>query len=79
MAPPLGSLHPHGQAARWLREWSALLDGPLERVLEVLTSSTQYAREMRQNSPFAGVMSDVERKHILTQFREHDLSRRQRR
>jgi len=34
---------------------------------------------MRQNSPFAGVMSDVERKHILTQFREHDLSRRQRR
>lgn len=67
----LRAQHPRGQAARWLTEWDRLLDGPTERVLEVLTSTTQYARELRQNSPFAGVLTPRERDEVLTAFAEH--------
>jgi len=68
----LEETHSRGQAAHWLREWRRLLDGPTERILEVLTSPTPWAREMRQNSPFAGVLSDDERMRVLTAFREND-------
>lgn len=63
--------HRRGQAARWLAEWERLLGGPTERVLEVLTSTTLYARELRQNSPFAGVLTPQEREEVLTAFKEH--------
>ncbi len=68
----LQAAHPRGQAAYWLEEWAKLLDGPTERVLEVLTSPTPWAREMRQNSPFSGVLDDDERVQVLTAFRGHD-------
>lgn len=64
--------HPRGQAAYWLAEWAKLLEGPTERVLEVLTSPTPWAREMRQNSPFSGVLSEAERMQVLTAFRGHE-------
>ena len=66
--------HPRGQAAHWLSEWAALLEGPAERVLEVLTSPTPWAREMRQNSPFAGVLDEDERRRVLTAYRAHEAS-----
>lgn len=72
----LSETHPRGQAAHWLSEWRSLLDGPTERVLEVLTSPTPYAREMRQNAPFAGVLSDEERMRVLTAFKEHERTER---
>jgi len=68
----LQAAHPRGQAAYWLEEWAKLLDGPTERVLEVLTSPTPWAREMRQNSPFSGVLDEDERVQVLTAFRGHD-------
>ena len=57
----LKSVHSRGQAARWLSEWGRLLAGPVDEVLAVLTSPTPRARELRQNSPFAGVLTDEER------------------
>lgn len=57
-----------GQAKRWLDEWEELLAGPVELVLEALTSKSPRARELRQNSPFAGVLSDAERTRVLEQF-----------
>lgn len=65
----LQSLHTKGQAARWLREWEHLLDGPLDKVLEVLTSKSVHARELRQNSPFAGLLPDSERQAVLAASR----------
>ena len=70
----LQDTHPRGQAAHWLSEWAALLEGPAERVLEVLTSPTPWAREMRQNSPFAGVLDEDERRRVLTAYRAHEAS-----
>ena len=72
----LEETHPRGQARYWLREWRQVLDGPPERILEVLTAPTPYAREMRQNSPFAGVLSDAERIRVLTAFRDSERANR---
>lgn len=64
----LRTTHPRGQVVHWLREWEQLIDGPVEGVLEVLTSSRPRARELRQNSPFAGFLSEAERKAVLDSF-----------
>lgn len=71
----LQARHPRGQGARWLREWERLLEGPVEEILGVLASPTPRARELRQNSPFAGVLSTSERESVLRSFGE--LSRSQ--
>ena len=66
----LQARHPRGQAARWLDEWGRLLSGPTAAVLDALTSRSLRARELRQNSPFAGVLSDEERHQVLAAFGE---------
>ena len=60
--------HSRGVSRRWLEEWETLLRGPLDRVLEALTSRAPRARELRQNSPFAGVLTDEERQRVLSRF-----------
>jgi len=67
----LQARHPRGQAARWLDEWGRLLSGPTAAVLDALTSRSLRARELRQNSPFAGVLSDEERHQVLAAFGEN--------
>jgi excisionase family DNA binding protein len=54
--------------APWLRQWLALLDRGPEAVMRTLTSTDPLARELRANSPFAGVLSTSEREAILTSF-----------
>ena len=60
--------HRRGQAQRWFNDWEDLLNGPLEAVVEVLTAKTPYAREMRQNSPFANVLTKDERLQVIDNF-----------
>lgn len=67
--------HPRGQGAMWLREWEKLLDGPVEDLLDVLTSQTPRARELRANSPFAGVLSSTDRQKALHAFQTHQNRR----
>jgi hypothetical protein len=69
----LRSMHPSGRSARWLAAWESVLDDGPEKVLQTLTSQTPLAIELRQNSPFAEVLSDEERRRILGAFR--DLNR----
>jgi excisionase family DNA binding protein len=64
----LSALESHRAARRWLAEWEKLLDGPLDGVLEGLTSRAPRARELRQNSPFAGVLTEEERQQVLAGF-----------
>jgi excisionase family DNA binding protein len=61
-----------GQARRWLDEWERLLDGPIDQVLATLVSPSPKGRELRQNSPFAGLLSDAERGDILDAWRTRD-------
>ena len=53
-----------GSAKGWLGDWQRRLRGPLPRVIEVLVSTNQHARDLRQVTPFAGVLSDDERQAI---------------
>jgi excisionase family DNA binding protein len=57
-----------GSARVWLRQWQELLDGPIEGILEALTSRSPKSRELRQNSPFAGVLTDEQRRAALHGF-----------
>lgn len=57
-----------GSAKVWLQKWEQLLAGPVEGVLEALTSRSPIARELRQNSPFAGVISEEQRRAALDGF-----------
>jgi hypothetical protein len=67
--------HPRGRGAMWLREWEKLLNGPVEDVLDALTSQTPRARELRANSPFAGVLSSEDREKALHAFQTHQRLR----
>jgi hypothetical protein len=64
----LRRVHPHGMAAVWLDRWQATLDDGTEAVLDALTSRAPLAIELRQNSPFAGVLPEPERRAVLAAF-----------
>lgn len=65
----LRQVHPTGMSARRLEDWVAILDRGPESILETLTSLRPAAVELRQNSPFAGVIPDARRRAILSAFR----------
>jgi hypothetical protein len=67
----LRQVHPVGVTARWLDEWQKVLDSGDDAVFGALTSSSMQAVELRQNSPFAGVLSEQERTAALEAFRNH--------
>ena len=42
------------------REWGEILDKPVEEIIGVLLDPTDLGQRLRQNSPFAGVLSPSE-------------------
>ncbi|MFF5084773.1 excisionase family DNA-binding protein [Actinoplanes sp. NPDC000266] len=61
----LRHLHPAGREWVWLDRWEALLDGGVAAVIDVLTSPAEHAVKLRSTSPFAGVLSEAERRAVL--------------
>ncbi|CAN5893606.1 hypothetical protein BH23ACT10_BH23ACT10_33340 [soil metagenome] len=60
----------HGPTAQhWIARWRALLDGPDDDLIAVLTSPDEWARVLRQTSPFAGVLTPRERWALLDEVR----------
>jgi len=59
----------------YVRAWERLLEAGPEAVLETMTSTSAEAVELRQNTPFAGVLSDAERQAILRAFAETTTSK----
>ncbi len=45
----------------WLDEWLALSRGPLGPLVDVLLGTDEHAVEMRQNTPFLGILTQQER------------------
>jgi len=45
--------------------WRALLARPVTEVASAITADTEDARDLRQNSPFAGVLNEQERRRII--------------
>jgi hypothetical protein len=53
---------------RYAEEWETVLSRPLPEVKRILTEDSQRARDLRQNSPFAGALSEPERRKILDEI-----------
>lgn len=66
----LRDVHPRGRVQAQFGAWEALLEGPLGLLLDVLVSRSPTAVELRQNSPFAGVLTHTERTKALRAFRQ---------
>jgi excisionase family DNA binding protein len=66
-----GMHRPDGITARYLEEWKRVLDDGLDAIVDVVISHSQEARELRQNSPFAGVLPDETRRQVLRAFKDH--------
>lgn len=57
-----------GHNGRWGDKWDRLLDGPLDLLLAELTSTSQYASQLRQTAPFAGLLTPRQRWAIYRDF-----------
>jgi transcriptional regulator with XRE-family HTH domain len=51
--------------------WSEILDEGVEAIVATLTGLSEEAEDMRQNSPFAGVLTPEHREQALVSFRAH--------
>lgn len=60
-----------GMVNRYLEHWEQVIDSGVNQVASALTDTGGAYRELRQNSPFAGVLSEDERRRVLLSFREH--------
>lgn len=64
-------IHEGTPVATWLVRWRRVLDRGPEAVMEMLTSTTPEASELRQNSPFPGVLPEDERLAVLHSFSDY--------
>ncbi|MDZ7676926.1 MAG: hypothetical protein U5K29_00035 [Acidimicrobiales bacterium] len=55
---------------RWLTEWKMVIERPLVDIVAVLLDPSQRGCEMRQHTPFAGLLSDQERLDVIRSLRE---------
>jgi excisionase family DNA binding protein len=62
---------PDGMTMRYFKEWEHVLNDGLDAVLQVMDSASSEARELRQNSPFAGVLPEETRARVLRTFSEY--------
>ncbi len=69
-----------GRVDGWLRDggpvppavasaWRALLDGPRDALAAALVRDDETMRDLRQNTPFAGVVAPAERWRIIREVR----------
>lgn len=62
----------HPDAGDLLGEWKRILERSPAEIVEVLTDPGIRARDLRQVTPFAGVLSPGERARLYAQFREEE-------
>lgn len=62
-------LEAHQPTPKWLKEWNALLKRPWSEIASLIIEPSERAARLRQSSPFAGLLSAVERQRIYEAFR----------
>jgi DNA-binding transcriptional MerR regulator len=50
---------------RYAERWRDTLALPIDKIAEAIAADTQDARDLRQSSPFAGVLNEHERRRII--------------
>ena len=63
------SVHTDGSADRYLTAWAELLAGPTDLILSVLTSTDDSSVALRHAAPFAGVLTEAERRSVIRSTR----------
>jgi hypothetical protein len=53
----------------WIREWRRILEQPWPTIAALITELSENAARLRQSSPFAGVLTTLERRRIYEAFR----------
>jgi hypothetical protein len=51
-----------------LAEWERILRGPVNQVAKFLAERSERATRLRQSSPFAGILTDAERRAIYESY-----------
>lgn len=67
----IAAQRPDGMSSRYLSRWREVLDGGLDQVIDTVLSASPESIELRQNSPFAGVLPDDVRVRVLQAFNRH--------
>jgi hypothetical protein len=62
--------HDSPSLLRCYSEWRSLLNLPVDEIRSILTAETDEGQRLRQNSPFAGVLSPQEVWDIKRSFHE---------
>lgn len=55
-----------------IAKWMQLLERDWQDIRAVLLDESERGREMRQNSPFCGILSSEERWEVYREFRDHE-------
>jgi hypothetical protein len=58
-----------GPTPRYMKEWQEILEKPWLTIAEMMTSMSEDATRLRSSSPFAGILSEIEREQIYAAFR----------
>lgn len=58
----------NGSPSLALTEWEHILAGPVEQVTALLVERSEHATRLRQSSPFAGILTEAERKAIYESY-----------
>ena len=53
----------------WHQEWSGIMKRPWSEIAAIMTEPSEEGARLRQSSPFAGVLSNTERRRIYEAFR----------
>jgi hypothetical protein len=57
-----------GSPKHALAEWERILSGPVNQVAHFLVERSERATRLRQSSPFAGILTDTERRTIYESY-----------
>jgi transcriptional regulator with XRE-family HTH domain len=62
----------HPDASRLLDEWATILARSVESIIETMLDPSLHARDLRQVTPFAGVLTATERTAVYTRFSDSE-------
>jgi hypothetical protein len=54
---------------RWADRWEEILERPVRDIAQTIAEDTTEAADLRQSSPFAGMLSEAERRKIVAEIR----------
>jgi hypothetical protein len=61
-----------GRSQRYLDAWRDILNRPLPEILDLIVEESERMTELRQSTPFAGVLDPAERWAIYASFEPAD-------